>query len=118
MLYSHPHPINPNYEINGVNQLYFASYPSISDLAERALAQVRPEEFGLRGDWALSTATVARDVFYFSNCNLEDTVLCELNHWFYTGEDRRQIALVTTLRRSSDHERIALVVALKERVGD
>lgn len=68
-----PYVPNPYIEYNGAGLLYFASYPTICDGVERQyFTECAP--VALKGDWALTTSTVARDVFYFGNLDLGDVV--------------------------------------------
>ena len=66
-LFECDYQINPYHDINGVGLLYFAAYPSISDTGELAYAN--------QGNgWASRFSTVSRDVYYFANCDAEDTL--------------------------------------------
>jgi probable biosynthetic protein (TIGR04098 family) len=67
--------INPYHDLNGVNLLYFASYPRIHDVCERVYFQRLALEYGIREDWALSSSVQARDVFYYGNADIGDRLL-------------------------------------------
>lgn len=114
VVFTHAHSINPYYEINGVNLLYFAGYALISDQCERAVVHKNRDYFGVRGDWSMVASTIARDVFYFSNCNLEDTVIYTLNACVAVDGHPNRVALVSTLSRKSDGRAMARIVAVKE----
>jgi len=115
VLWSTPYAINPYYEINGVNLLYFASYPLISDACERAFVRSDASPVTPTRDWAIEASTVARDVLYFGNCDIDDSIVYEQNRCDRVGE--RQVALVSTLRRASDRAVLSRVVTVKEHHG-
>jgi probable biosynthetic protein (TIGR04098 family) len=97
---------SPYSDYNGAGLLYFASYVTISDTAERQLVRslgLAP----LSPDWALSTSAVRRDVFYYCNLALGDSITAEL-----LAFDREPHAVTTRvrLRRGSSGERMADVV--------
>lgn len=57
-----PYALIPQYDINGVGLLYYASYPIIADIC-----QMRASAGGAA--WATGTSTVERDVSYFANAD-------------------------------------------------
>jgi probable biosynthetic protein (TIGR04098 family) len=66
---------SPYADYNGAGLLYFASYATIADTAERLLARrlglARACQRETRGlDWALATSAARRDVFYYDNLPL------------------------------------------------
>ena len=61
--------IIPQYDINGVGLLYFASYPIISDICEGRFASQR------------NLSTTKRDVFYIRNCDPADTLVFRIHGW-------------------------------------
>lgn len=71
---------SPYADYNGARLLYFPSYVTIADSAERKLVHT----LGLRPpavrdlDWALASSPVRRDVFYYANLPLGETVDAEL----------------------------------------
>jgi probable biosynthetic protein (TIGR04098 family) len=108
----HVYELNPYQDFNGVNLLYFAAYPAIADLCERAIVH----QDGLlktSTDWALATSPVARDVMYFGNCDVDDSIHYELEQFNELPSGR--IASVASLTRASDHSRICKVFTIKER---
>ena len=72
------HEPSPYSDYNGAGLLYFAAYPTIADTVERKLVH----ELGLgapRGrDWALATSPVRRDVFYYGNLPLGESLVVEV----------------------------------------
>ena len=87
---------SPYAEYNGAGLLYFASYVTIADSAERRLVRQlgldryrRADVIGLRNppraskgnetrDWALLTSAVRRDIFYYDNLPLGATLTASL----------------------------------------
>jgi probable biosynthetic protein (TIGR04098 family) len=71
-----PYEPSPYSDFNGARLLYFASFVSIADTAERRMAHrlgwVQDD------DWALATSTVRRDVFYYGNIRLGESVSIHL----------------------------------------
>ena len=98
--------INPYFDFNGVNLLYFAAYPMISDQCER-------EYFNSTDgiDWAIKSSTLSRDIYYFSNCDVDDTVnyVIRLNK-----KIGNKVFLVAEMFRQSDEKRMALIATCKE----
>jgi probable biosynthetic protein (TIGR04098 family) len=115
VLFQTSYAINPYYEINGVNLLYFASYPMISDACERGYVHAHRDEFGLGGDWAIEASTIGRDIFYFSNCDIDDTVRYELN--CVDRSSAKLVSFVSTLRRESDGRKMATILTVKVHHG-
>jgi probable biosynthetic protein (TIGR04098 family) len=60
--------LQPNYDVNGVNLLYFAAYPMIADLCE---ARSHDDPVG----WHIGRSVVLRDVFYAGNCDVHDQIV-------------------------------------------
>lgn len=103
--------INPYHDLNGVNLLYFAAYPSISDYGEMVFIRERQPELDA-GHWPLRASTVARDVFYYGNCDLDDGLVFGVNSFAAAGERRFRIA--TSLFREADRQLIANIFTVKE----
>jgi probable biosynthetic protein (TIGR04098 family) len=108
------HEINPYYEVNGVNLLYFAAHPIIANLAERDLAKRNHAEYT---NWAFTYSTVSCDVFFFRNCNLTDRVRCRIEYsdlddasWLDQGAVVSRVAL----HRASDGKLMSVVQTRKE----
>ena len=101
--------MNPYLDLNGVNLLYFAAYPMISDLCElEFIKRKRPDLSGQR--WPFKASTVARDVFYYGNCDLDDRIVFGVNS-FALEDGRCKIA--TSLFRESDRQLIANIFTVK-----
>ena len=100
--------INPYADINGVGLLYFAAYPLINDYSE--LEYFNNKKFS-ECNWSLSSSTMARDVFYLGNCNIDDFVSYQLNS--YTIIDNHRIALQSKLSRKSDNVTMAKIFTVK-----
>lgn len=107
-IFSDEYLINPYYDLNGVGLLYFASYPTISDYCEthyfNKLEQV--------SQWADEYFTLARDIFYFSNCNIDDVIIFKINNYEFFGN---KIKIYTTLFRKKDSIKMADIFTIKEK---
>lgn len=101
--------INPYTDINGVGLLYFAAYPLINDICE--VAYFNDKHFS-DIHWALASSTMTRDVFYFSNCNIDDVIQYRLNSFTMLGDG--QIALQSSLYRKSDNTLMAKMFTIKQ----
>jgi len=108
-LHETSYSINPYYEINGVGLLYFASYPIISDKCEADYFNQIKEYRG----WESKYLTIDRDVFYFANCNINDTILYRLNSYDFISEGK--IKLFSSLYRTSDMTLMANVFTIKKK---
>lgn len=100
--------INPFYEINGVGLLYFASYPIISDKCESDyFNDTKKYE-----RWESKYFTTDRDVFYFSNCNIDDSILYRLNSFEFLRDGK--VKLFSSLYRVSDMALMAHIFTIKQ----
>jgi len=73
------HEPSPYADYNGAGLLYFASYITIADTAERAIVRSRGlAPATVTTDWALGTSAIRRDVFYYANLALGDSLIAEL----------------------------------------
>jgi probable biosynthetic protein (TIGR04098 family) len=73
------HEPSPYADYNGAGLLYFASYVTIADTAERAIVRSRGlAPATVTSDWALGTSAIRRDVFYYANLALGDSLIAEL----------------------------------------
>ncbi len=111
-LFSCEYTINPYHDLNGVNLLYFASYPRINDVCERVYVQRLAAERGVAEDWALSAAPLARDVFYYGNADLGDTIVFRLSSCEFL--DGNVVKLHSVLTRKHDGFRMADIFTLKQ----
>jgi probable biosynthetic protein (TIGR04098 family) len=101
--------LNPYTDLNGVNLLYFAAYPVISDYCEQ-LFTTENEEFSTKDHWAKSVYTKAKDVYYFSNCNINDVIIYKI-HLIEKRDDNYVIH--SSLTRKSDSRLMARIFAIK-----
>jgi probable biosynthetic protein (TIGR04098 family) len=100
--------INPFYEINGVGLLYFAAYPIISDKCEADYFNSTKKY----RRWESKYFTVDRDVFYFSNCNIDDSILYRLNSFEFLKDGK--VKLFSSLYRVSDMTLMAHIFTIKQ----
>jgi probable biosynthetic protein (TIGR04098 family) len=104
VLYERDYQILPYHDINGVGLLYFAAYPMISDLCELSYVD--------RGnDWATQASTMTRDVCYFANCDVNDTIVYRVHA---RRDEPGAIELETSLTRKSDGAAMAHLVTRKD----
>jgi len=99
-------------DFNGAGLLYFASYVSIADTAERRLAH----QFGWlakKDDWAFATSTLRRDVFYYGNIRLGQSVT---SHLIAVEWGASTVKTHVRMVRDADGRALADLVTLK-RVG-
>jgi probable biosynthetic protein (TIGR04098 family) len=95
--------ILPYHDINGVGLLYFAAYPTISDLCEL-------QYMGRGNAWAMEASTIRRDVFYFANSDVHDRLI-------YRVHARRDlpdgIEIESSISRASDGTLMAYLATHK-----
>jgi probable biosynthetic protein (TIGR04098 family) len=74
------HEPSPYADYNGAGLLYFAAYPTLADTAERKLvSQLSSTSASAKGiEWATDTSVVARDVFFYANLPLGESLVAEL----------------------------------------
>jgi probable biosynthetic protein (TIGR04098 family) len=94
----------PYHDINGVGLLYFAAYPTISDICELKYV-------GRANAWALEASTVSRDVFYFANCDAHDGLVYRVHARRDTATG---VAIESSISRVSDGALMAYLVTEKE----
>lgn len=94
--------IIPQHDINGVGLLYFAAYPIIADICEM-------RHFGK--EIACRYSTRKRDVFYFGNCDPDETLVHRVHVWRI---DEREIEIESSLSRKADGVTMACLVTTKE----
>jgi probable biosynthetic protein (TIGR04098 family) len=102
--------LNPYQDLNGVSLLYFAAYPMISDFCELEFIAQQPN-FSM-SSWPVKASTLARDVFYYGNCDLDDRIVFGVNSFSLDADRRCRIA--TSLFRESDRQLIANIFTVKE----
>jgi probable biosynthetic protein (TIGR04098 family) len=121
---------SPYSDYNGAGLLYFASYVTIADTTERQIVR----DLGLAGsvgnprktlcnpdgetDWALRTSAVRRDVFYYANLPLGESLAAELVAFEPDAASNPGIKTRLRLRRARTGQTIADVVTRRVFVGD
>ncbi|HEY3592755.1 MAG TPA: LnmK family bifunctional acyltransferase/decarboxylase, partial [Polyangiaceae bacterium] len=100
---------SPYSDFNGAGLLYFASFVSIADTADRLL--MRAIERAPRAEWALATSTLRRDVFYYGNIQVGEAVSTHLLaiEWGASDTVKTHLRIV----RESDGRALADLVTLK-----
>jgi len=111
LLFETTYRINPYQDLNGVNLLYFAAYPMISDYCEMEFIRHQREDSS-SGNWPLEASNIARDVFYYGNCDLDDRIVFGVNSYDLAGD--RKLRIATSLFRESDRQLIANIFTVKE----
>ena len=113
LLFETTYQLNPYQDLNGVNLLYFAAYPMISDYCEMEfIRRQREDADDAGGHWPLEASTVARDVFYYGNCDLDVRIVFGVNSYELAQDGKLRIA--TSLFRESDRQLIANIFTVKE----
>ena len=111
-IFEHFYNLNPYADINGVGLLYYAAYPVISDVCELEYFNKTAES---AIHWALRSATIARDIIYLGNCNIDDVIYYHLNS--YQMIDDNKVALQSSLYRKSDNAPIAKLFTIKRLIN-
>jgi probable biosynthetic protein (TIGR04098 family) len=101
--------VNPYTDINGVGLLYFAAYPMINDICE--LKYFHNKQLS-ETHWAMYSTTIARDIFYFANCNIDDVISYQLNSYELISDNI--ISLQSSLYRKSDNTLMAKIFTVKQ----
>jgi probable biosynthetic protein (TIGR04098 family) len=101
-LFECEYEIVPSHDINGVGLLYFAAYPTINDICAARYAG---------RSLTASYSTQARDVFYFGNCDPDETLIFRLHRWD-AADDR--IEMEGSISRKSDGGLMAAIVTTKQ----
>lgn len=110
IIFESEYTLNPYYDINGVGLLYFAAYPTISDVCE-----ARHCNIGRTSKWECDFSTVHRDIFYFANCNINDAVIYRLNSLEFIGESK--VKILSALYRKRDMQIMARIFTVKESIN-
>jgi len=103
VLFECDYEILPYHDINGVGLLYFAAYPIISDLCEM-------KYFPDPGSWCMRASTISRDVHYYGNCDIHDSIVYRLHGKEEHGD---MLTLYSSLSRKSDDTMIARLITCK-----
>ncbi|XZF14337.1 LnmK family bifunctional acyltransferase/decarboxylase [Chitinophagaceae bacterium MMS25-I14] len=109
-LHSITHFINPYIDINGAGLLYFASYPLIADHCTSVFFRLM---LGMK-DYDRLYHTIYRDVFYFGNCNADDSITVQLNSMEHIEDDK--IKTTSSLYRQSDGKLIGKIFTVKQKM--
>lgn len=113
ILYDTQYQINPYQDLNGVNLLYFATYPTINDVCEsRYFNEQQPDR--VRHNWAKEAYTIGRDIYYLSNCDMNDSIRYRIHEVEFLEGDR--VKIHSTLQRESDGDLLARIFTIKELV--
>lgn len=115
-LYQTEYHINPYYDLNGVNLLYFASYTQINDFCERQFFHNMRDQFGITKDWSLSVSPLARDIYYFGNCDIEDTIVYRLDACDFIDDFKLKTS--SSLYRKKDRQLIARIFTVKKLISE
>jgi len=99
---------SPYADYNGAGLLYFASYVTIADSAERQLVRRLGLAVSDSKDWALATSAVRRDVYYYENLPLGASLVASL---YQVDRDRRGVSTHVRLSRAEDGRPMADVIA-------
>jgi len=102
--------LNPYYDLNGVNLLYFAAYPIINDNCE---AKYFNDNMEIIGRWEQTYYTTFKDVFYFSNCNIDEVIIYRLLNKKELEDGSIQIQ--SELLRKSDMNVMAKIFTIKSK---
>jgi probable biosynthetic protein (TIGR04099 family) len=106
---------SPYTDYNGAGLLYFAAFPTIADTTERWLVRQLGLERQGAPDWALATSPLARDVFYYGNLPLGETLVGELVAFV---DDGAGVKTRVRLRRARDEQALADVVTRRTYVRE
>ncbi len=110
-IYTTDYTLNPFYDLNGVNLLYFAAYPIINDVCEARFFNERNPDVRWEQNWY----TKYKDVLYYANCNIFDIITYELVDFEEVEDGLMKVSSI--LRRKSDQVIIARIFTLKKRNG-
>lgn len=105
-IWSEEYAINPFIDINGVGLLYFAAYPIIADYKMRSFFAWKFNDLNFEN----SFSTIYRDINYFSNCNVTDTIIMKVNTF---EQDGKIIKIQSSLYRKSDGALLAKLFTIK-----
>jgi probable biosynthetic protein (TIGR04098 family) len=97
--------IIPSHDINGVGLLYFAAYPTINDICATRYAG---------RSLATGFSTRHRDVFYFSNCDPDETLIYRLHRWAAASD---RVEMEGSISRKSDGVLMAYIMTVKDACG-
>jgi probable biosynthetic protein (TIGR04098 family) len=101
---------SPYADYNGAGLLYFAAYPTLADTAERKLVSQLSLAPARGVEWATDTSVVARDVFFYANLPLGESLIAEL-----TSFERRERGVKTHVRLRRARGGLAMADLVTER---
>jgi len=102
-------PIDPYMHINGANLLYFASYHHINDIFERDAMQKLAKT-----DIALNRAVTHRDIFYFSNSELHNSISYQLTD--HVDINEKSVLTVSKLKNKDSGKTMAVIITGRDNV--
>ena len=111
-LFTTSYDLNPYYDLNGVGLLYFAAYPIINNTCEARFFN-KPDS-GSR--WEQDYHVIARDVFYFANCNINERIKYVLNGCEFI--DKGRVKVSSSLYRESDGMLMARIFTIKKKQNE
>jgi probable biosynthetic protein (TIGR04098 family) len=111
VIFHSEYKLNPYYDLNGVGLLYFASYPTINDCCEANYFNSKRDN---NDRWEQTYVTTARDILYYANCDVNDSIIYKLN----THEEvsHTKVKLSSSLYRKSDNKLMARIFTIKNRI--
>jgi probable biosynthetic protein (TIGR04098 family) len=102
--------LNPYYDANGVGLLYFAAYPIVTEICEAKYFNSRQSSGA--GRWEMQWRTISRDVLYYANCDLDDSIIYKLHQ---VEQDDGRLKTAASLFRRSDGTLMARIFTVKVR---
>jgi probable biosynthetic protein (TIGR04098 family) len=103
-LFESSYDIIPYHDINGVDLLYFAAYPIISDICE-----LRYMNVGNR--WATRASTVKRDIYYFANSDPDKPLIYRVH---LCRKLDSGIEIESSISRADDNKMMAYIITRKD----
>jgi probable biosynthetic protein (TIGR04098 family) len=111
VLFTTTYELNPYYDLNGVGLLYFAAYPILNNTCEARFFNTLEQN---TGRWEMDYHIIDRDVMYFANCNINESIRYELNSYTFLPNDKVKIS--STLFRESDNTIMARIFTIKQKL--
>lgn len=108
ILFEREYELSPYHDLNGVGLLYFAAYPIINDICEASHFNQKLEE-----RWELNYFTSFKDILYYGNCNIDDSIIYRLHS--YENIDDNHIKISSSLYRKSDNAVMAKIFSVKKK---
>ncbi len=111
-LFETPYNINAYYDLNGVGLLYFAAYPIISDYCEAQYCNKNYANNQANFKWEESYFTKSRDILYYANCDIHETIIYKLHFIEFAGN---LVSTYSALYRKSDKQVMAKIFTIKNK---